>query len=283
MSDLKLMPADAIAPATLHAAFAAAFSDYLLGPFRLPLAQWPAFLGRQAADLTLSRAALRGDRLLAFALAAPRPEIGHWRLATMGAVPEARGSGAAPSLLDDFIARAAAAGMGGVELECFAQNDRALRLYRSRAFDAVHPLYGYARAAGATAADTPADPNIRIVELPAAFAWLDRCSLELGDLPLQVTPVSLRAQPMSLQAWQLGAAQLVFAESGADSVAIHSLVDRQPLQRDAQALAARLVREYPLHRIAVPQLQRADLGGEALERLGFERQPLHQLLMRRPA
>jgi len=94
--------------------------------------------------------------------------------------------------------------------------------------------------------------------------------------------VSLRAQPVALQAWQLGAAQLVFAEGGSDSVAIHSLVDRQPAQRDAQALAARLVREYPLHRIVVSQLQRPDLGGEALERLGFERQPLHQLLMRRP-
>lgn len=283
MSELKLVPADAIAPATLHAAFAAAFSDYLLGPFNLSLAQWPAFLGRQAADLTLSRAALRGDRLLAFALVAPRPEIGHWRLATMGAVPEARGSGAAPALLDDLIARAAAAGMRGVELECFAQNERAQRLYRSRGFDAIHPLHGYARAASAAAGETPADPNIRIVDLPAAFAWLDRCSLELGDLPLQVTPVSLRAQPVALQAWQLGAAQLVFSVNGADSVAIQSLVDSDAKQADAQALAARLLREYPQHRVIVPQLQRPDLGGEALERLGFERQPLHQLLMQRPA
>lgn len=280
MTALNIVPADTLEPATLHAAFAAAFSDYLLGPFNLPLAQWPVFIGRQAADLSLSRVAFRGDRLLAFALVAPRPAIGHWRLATMGAVPEARGSGAAPVLLDDFVARAAAASLRGVELECFAQNERALRLYRSRGFEAIHALYGYTRAAGAPLAQG-ADAGIRRVGLPAAFEWLDRCSLELDDLPLQVTPVSLRAQPVALQALQLGTAQLVFAVAGADSMAIHSLVDRNPAQHDAQSLAAALVREQPGHRIVVPQLQRPDLGGEALERLGFERQPLHQVLMRR--
>jgi ribosomal protein S18 acetylase RimI-like enzyme len=283
MNDMNIVPADTIPAAALHAAFAAAFSDYLLGPFNLPLAQWPVFTGRQGADLAQSRAALRDGRLLAFALVAPRPEIGHWRLATMGALPEARGSGAAPALLDDFIGRAAAAGMRGVELECFAQNERALRLYRSRGFEAIHPLYGYTRAAGAPTPGYPADATVRSVDLPTAFDWLDRCNLELGDLPLQVTPVSLRAQPVALLAWQRGAAQLVFAVNGDESVAVHSLVDRRAEQQDAQALAARLVQAYPKHRFVVPQLQRPDLGGEALERLGFARQPLHQLLMRRGA
>ncbi|MDP3761859.1 MAG: GNAT family N-acetyltransferase [Ramlibacter sp.] len=283
MSDLKFVPADTLAPDTLHTAFASAFSDYLLGPFNLPLEQWPVFIGRQAADLSLSRAALRDGHLLAFALVAPRPEIGHWRLATMGAVPEARGSGAAPALLDDFIARAAAAGMRGVELECFAQNERAQRLYRARGFEPVHPLYGYVRAAGAP---LPTDDSAGVasnIDVSTAFAWLDQCNIEFGDLPLQVTPPSLRAQPVALQAWQRGSAQLVFAESGPDTVVIHSLVDRERGQEDAQALVAQLVRQHLACRIAVPQLQRPDLGGEALERLGFERQPLHQLLMRRPA
>jgi ribosomal protein S18 acetylase RimI-like enzyme len=282
MSELKFVPADAIAPATLHAAFTAAFSDYLLGPFNLPLDQWPVFLGRQAAQLALSRAAMRDVRPLAFALVAPRPEIGHWRLATMGAVPEARGSGAAPALLDDFIARAAAAGMRGVELECFAQNERAQRLYRARGFEVVHPLYGYARPAGTPLpADVWADGAIS-VDLPTAFRWLGQRDVDLGDLPLQVTPVSLRAQPLALQARQRGAAQLVFAVNEPDTLVIHSLVDRKPAQEDAQALVAELVRQHLAHRIVVPQLQRPDLGGEALERLGFERQPLHQLLMRLP-
>ena len=245
MSDMTFVPADAIAPAALHAAFAAAFSDYLLGPFNLPLGQWPIFIGRQAADLSLSRAALREGQLLAFALVAPRPEIGHWRLATMGALPEARGSGAAPALLDDFIARAAAAGMRGVELECFAQNERAQRLYRARGFEPVHPLYGYVRAADLPLpAGVSADGAVT-VDLPTAFAWLDLRNLELGDLPLQVTTPSLRAQPVALQAWQRGSAQLVFAVNGTQSVTIHSLVDTQSGQHEALALAAQLVKAAP--------------------------------------
>jgi ribosomal protein S18 acetylase RimI-like enzyme len=281
MSELKFVPADTVTPVSLHAAFAAAFSDYLLGPFNLPLDQWPIFVGRQAADLSLSRAAVRDGLLLAFALVTPRPEIGHWRLATMGAAPEARGSGAAPALLDDFISRAASAGMRGVELECFAQNERAQRLYHARGFKTVHALYGYARATDAILRDGDPSHGPHIVDLPVAFAWLDRHNRELGDLPLQVTPASLRAQPVWLHAWQRGSAQLVFAMRGAQSVVIHSLVDRDAAQHDAQALVAQLVRQHPGRSIAVPQLQRLDLGGEALERLGFERQPLHQVLMRR--
>jgi ribosomal protein S18 acetylase RimI-like enzyme len=282
MDDVELAAAETFPPARLHAAFRAAFADYLIGPFTLGLDQWPVLLGRQGADRSQSRVALRAGEALAFALVAPRVELGHWRLATMGAVPEARGSGAAPALLDDFILRARAAGMRGVELECFAQNERALRLYRSRGFEAVHPLYGYVRtAASPLPGEIAATVGSIAVGLDDAYAWLDKRNLEFGDLPLQVTRASLRAQPVALQAWRCGSAQLVFAASGADAIAIHSLVDTQPVQRDAQALVARLVGENPSYRIGVPQLQRPDLGGEALERLGFERQPLHQVMMRR--
>ena len=281
MDELSFTAADAVAPAALHAAFTTAFADYLIGPFTLTLEQWPVFLGRQAADLSLSRVAFRGGEPLAFALVAPRPELGYWRVPTMGASPQARGSGAAAALLDDFVARAIGAGMRGVELECFAQNERAVRLYRGRGFEAVHPLYGYVRAADAPSPAVDSIPDAAVVSRDDAFAWLDRRNLELGDLPLQVTPVSLRAQPLAFQAWRRGSAQLVFAASSQDAITIHSLVDLEAGQRDAQALVAQLVNEHPDHRIAVPQLQRPDLGGEALERLGFERQPLHQLMMRR--
>ena len=119
------------------------------------------------------------------------------------------------------------------------------------------------------------------VALADALAWLDQCNLELGDLPLQVTPVSLRALPVSLQARRQGSAQLVFSLSGAEALTVHSLIDRHASQADARSLVAQLLAEHAGRRIAVPQLQRPDLGGAALERLGFERQPLHQVLMRR--
>lgn len=279
MSSFEIVAAEEIAPARLHAAFTAAFADYLIGPFQLPLAQWPQFLARQGVDLGPSRVALDRGEPIAFCLAAPRPEYGSWRLGTMGARPAARGSGAAPALLDDFVARAQAAGVASVELECFAQNPRALRLYEGRGFRVVDALHGYQHAGSATteAADTPVQ-----VDLPEAFAWLDACREAGCHLPLQVTPRSLRALPVQLQAWRRGHAQLVFSQATDGRVQVHSLVDRRPTQEDARALGAALLARYPNGSVHVPQLQRQAVGGAALENLGFERLPLHQLWLRRP-
>ncbi|MFO1341029.1 MAG: GNAT family N-acetyltransferase [Burkholderiaceae bacterium] len=284
-----LRPGDAIAAADWHAAFTAAFADYLIGPFQLALAQWPGFLARQGVDLGLSRGAVGPDGTLrAFALVAPRPEIGRWRLATMGAVPAARGSGAAAALLDDLVARATAAGLDTLELEAFTANERALRLYRGRGFEVVQALVGHERAA-----DTPPRPStpstsvgpaaIAEPTLAEAWAWLADAERRIADLPLQVTGRALASSPVPLQAWRLGGAQLVFGAGPAErSITLHSLVDPQPAQADAEALVAALCARWPGHAQRVPPLQRDDLGGRALARLGFAPAPLHQWLMRRP-
>ena len=279
MSSFEIVGAGDIEPARLHAAFTAAFADYLIGPFQLPPAQWPQFLARQGVDVGLSRVATDRGEPIAFCLAAPRLECDSWRLGTMGALPAARGSGAAPALLDDFIARAQAVGVGSVELECFAQNTRALRLYQGRGFVAIDALYGYQRAGGAAteAANTPTE-----LELPDAFAWLDGCRDAGCHLPLQVTPRSLRALPVQLRAWRRGHAQLVYSQAADQRLQVHSLVDRRPAQEDARALVAALLAAHPGHSIHVPQLQRQAVGGAALQALGFERLSLHQLWLRRP-
>jgi ribosomal protein S18 acetylase RimI-like enzyme len=284
-SATSLRKGDELPAADWHAAFTEAFADYLIGPFVLTPAQWPGFLARQGVDLSLSRAAMVRGELAAFALVAPRPALHRWRLATMGARPSARGSGAAPALLDDFIGRATGAGLATVELEVFAANERALRLYRGRGFEIVHPLMGYERTAQSAEGLVPA---VHAVRLPEAWAWLDQAQARIPDLPLQVTApvlhVAAAAAPPGhpLQAWRHGAAQMVFAEqpSGA-AVVVHSLVDLHPQQIGAQALAEALAARHPGRTLRVPALQRPDLGGQALERAGFTPQPLHQWLMRR--
>ncbi|RZJ24174.1 MAG: GNAT family N-acetyltransferase [Haliea sp.] len=281
MADFHVLPATALAPAALHTAFTAAFADYLIGPFQLTLAQFPQFTARQGVDAALCRVALQGETVLAFAFVAPRADRPSWRLATMGAVPAARGTGAAAALLDDFIARAREAGCAEVELECFAQNERALRLYRGRGFAPVHALYGYSREP----ADKPASAQVAsgdAIPLDDAYAWLEEAGAAIGDLPLQVTPLSLRAQPAALQAWRSGSALAVAGESAPGVLTLYCLVDRDARQAGAEQLVAYLLARFPAHRIAVPQLQRDDLGGEALLRLGFQRLPLHQWWMRKP-
>ena len=275
MPHTAIVPGDTVAPARLHAAFTEAFADYLIGPFQVPLAQWPQFLARQGVDIALSRVALAGDAPVAFCLVAPRPECARWRLGTMGALPAARGSGAAATLLDDFVARAGAAGCAAVELECFAQNTRALRLYEGRGFSVVHELHGYQRAPGGAGGSAGVATEVPLDE---AFAWLDARAC---GLPLQVTPRSLRALPVTLQAWRHGQAQLVFSQAADARLSVHSLVDAAGAQADAQALVAALLARHPGSAVHVPQLQGHAVGGAALERLGFERLPLHQAWMRR--
>ncbi|MCC2675390.1 MAG: family N-acetyltransferase [Ramlibacter sp.] len=276
MSSFDIVAADAIEPARLHAAFAAAFADYLIGPFRMQLAEWPPFLARQGVELPLSRVAVAGGDTIAFCFVAPRPDCASWRLGTMGALPAARGSGAAPALLQDFTARAKAAGVNTVELECFAQNTRALRLYDKHGFTTIDALYGYRRDSGH---DDPPSAIPRVIEMETAFAWLEACREAGIALPLQVTPRSLRALPVQLQAWRQGEAQLVFSPAADGGVQVHSLVDRAPAQQDAEQLLAALLSIHPGRPLNVPQLQRHAVGGAALERLGFERLPLHQVWM----
>lgn len=274
MADAEPRPALQASDGALHAAFVAAFADYLIGPFQVEPAQWPGFLARQGVDLALSRVV--GDaagEVQAFALVAPRP--GRWRLATMGARPSARGSGAAKRLLDDVIARAAAAGQAAVELEVFEQNEAALRLYRSRGFEVRHALLGYQRAAAGGAAQPPGFAD---VGRDTALAWL--AAQDIDELPLQVGAQVLALNPRPWQAWQCRAAQLVFDASG-DRLQLLSLIDTEPGQPGAAALLRALVSAHPQLAIGVPQLQRRDLGGDALEALGFERLALNQLLMRR--
>ncbi len=281
MPEYEIRPANHIDPAILYGAFRDAFSDYLIGPFTLGLNQWPQFLERHTIELTQSRVAMRRGDVVAFALAAPRPRIAAWRLATMAAIRSARGSGAAPALLDDFIERARAAQVEWVELECFAQNERALRLYVSRGFETNSPLYGYVREGGATPDETVSTAEVDTIDLGDAFGFIDAVDFRLRNLPLQVTPASLRAVEGTLHAMRCGDAVIVYVETGPEALTIQSLVDADRAQTDAQSLIAALIEDHPRHRIVVPQLQRPDVGGEALQRMGFVPQPLHQVFMRK--
>ena len=280
LTDFQIVPADGFDPADLHAVFSSAFSDYLAGPLEMPLDQWADMLARQGNDLAASRVAVRDGEVIAFALVSPRAQGRRWRLGAMGAAPEARGSGAAPALLDEFIKRAADAGQVAVELECFARNDRALRLYKSRRFVARHELPGWTLAEGAPMALAPAGgAPVREVDRAVGFDWLDSAERRLGDLPLQVTRVSLAASRRPLRFFQRGSAQLVWSDTGEGPIQVHSLVDTALAQVDAQALLAAMRATRARAAVNAPPILREDLCANAFARLGFERQALHQLLM----
>jgi GNAT superfamily N-acetyltransferase len=278
MTAPTLVAADMLSATVLHAATIAAFADYLVGPFQMTLEQFQSFIDRQGIDLARSRVAVREDAIGAFAYVCPRPEVGRWRLGVMGALPSARGTGAAPALLDDFVARARAEGLPHVELECFAENERALRLYRSRGFEVVCGLHGWKPADGAAATHPPAG-DVREVERADAFAWLAEANQRIACLPFPLTDRSLSAQPRPLTFWRCGNAQIAFSVVEGTPTHVHSLVDLDPAQRDAEVLA-HAVRAAHADVFAPPVL-RDDLGGDALRRAGFAPHGMSQVLMQR--
>jgi ribosomal protein S18 acetylase RimI-like enzyme len=292
MSDLHpaplapiLQPSDQIAPDDLRTLAASAFADYLAGPFTLSGAQWPLFLARQGVDLALGRVAWQGDVALGFTLVAPRPEIGRWRVAMMGLLPDARGNGVANALLQDVSARAHACGMQ-LELECIAQNQRALNCYQRHGFSRVHALYGYEHvpdAPGAPRADphAPLPAPLLAVTPASAFDWLRAQQAQQRDLPLQTMPVSLAPVVAELLAWQCGQAQLIFRQSEPGQVIIHSLLDLHPAQADAEILVRELLARYGDQTIKMVPLQRLDVGGAALARAGLVQMAMSQWLMLR--
>ncbi|MBH9553444.1 GNAT family N-acetyltransferase [Inhella gelatinilytica] len=281
---LTLSPTDQIPLDRLHATFGQAFSDYVAGPFQLTFEQWPGFLARHGVDLALGRgvADAKGD-LLGFALVAPRPALGRWRLGAMGLVPAARGSGAAQLLLEDFFTRATAASVTAVELEVIAQNPRAVALYERQGFVRQHALMGFSWAGRPSPSAVPGAEVQAVTAVPAdaALAWLQAAERTLPDLPLQVGPVTLAALSEPWTAWQAGQAQLVFTGSEAEGWLLRSLIDLDPDQPGAEALLRAFCATHGAQTIRVHPLQRLDVGGEALLRCGFTQETLHQWIMRR--
>ena len=281
MSGFELVAADTRGVTELHEANLAAFSDYIAGPLKLTLDQWPSLMGRQGIDLAQSRVAVRDGAVVAYAYACPRVESGRWRLAIMGATPAARGTGAAPALLDDFLARAQAAGMGAAELECFALNERALRLYRSRGFDVVCPLNAWKSPGVPTPArDASLAREVSPLAREEAFAWLAEANARVDMLPFPNTHFSQAAQTRPLTFWQCDDALITFSVVEGTPTQIHGLVDLDPSLRGAETLARALRQAHP--DAFAPPLLRDDLGGAALARAGFELGALNQVLMSLP-
>ena len=281
MTDFTLVAADTLAAADLHAANLASFADYIAGPMHLPFDQWPALIARQGIDLSRSRVAVRDGAIAAYAFACPREDEGRWRLAIMGALPAARGSGAAPALIDDFLARAKAAGMAHAELECFAANERALRLYRSRGFEVAFPLNGWklpADAAPAPARDAPAR-EVREIDRASGLAWLEEAGRRIAWLPFQNTARCQSAQARPLTFRQCGSALMLSSVLEGTPPQIHVLLDLDPALRDAECLARAIRAAHP--DAFAPPILRDDLGGTALQRAGFVLGELNQVLMRR--
>lgn len=271
---MKIVPASGFGAGALAACFSAAFDGYLAGSIVMDAATLPRFIARQGADLSLSRCVVDSTGALA-GLCFVGEFARRRRIGGMGVVAGARGTGAAGLLLRQVIDEARTDGLDAVELEVFARNEPAVRLYRAHGFAELAPLWGFERAPGAA---PPAEVAPKRIAARRAGRWLR--ARGHPDLPYQVSGHALvHADPASTL-WRIGRGLIQFAELAPQRLSIGLLNDLDPAQHDARRLLGALIAAHPAHTLRVPQLMRDDVAGAALRAMGFQPLPLHQLQMR---
>jgi ribosomal protein S18 acetylase RimI-like enzyme len=271
---VTIAPASSVPTDAIRDCLNEAFSDYLIRLPRFDSDSWSGFLHRQGVEIGLSRVGVIGDRVISFALVTPR-SADRWRIAVMGARPEVRGSGIAPRLLDETLADAQSRQLASVELEVFAQNTRALRLYQSRGMKPATALLAFDARASSRRAILP----VKSVTHDAAVRRARE--IEAGSdvsLPWQVCADAIRRLPGVPHCWQAGSAQMVFVEM-TGRVLIQSLLDSDPDYARAADLLATLRDTYPEAALQAPQLQAEHGAAVAFRTAGWLQAELYQNLM----
>lgn len=273
--DFHVVQANAVPADHVRDCLNEAFSDYLIRLPKFDETGWQAFLYRQGCDLSLSRVGLDGDRVMAFALVTPR-DAERWRVAVMGARPESRGTGIAARLLDDLISRAAENRLRTVELEVFAQNERAFRLYRSRDLTPSCALYGFEGVVG----QCPPLHPYQTATLEEAASWaLAFEGQSANALPWQVCGDAISRFPAQAFCWRLDDAQLVWLEAPG-TITVQSLLDRNEEYSGAAKLLQALRATYPEAILRAPQLHSEHGPALAFRQNGWQQMELNQLLMK---
>jgi ribosomal protein S18 acetylase RimI-like enzyme len=270
------MPATFIAAAELPYAqlaplFERTFADYLVPPRASPSAM-EARNRIEDVDLFASQIALLGAAPVALALVARRGRRS--RIAAMGVVVEARGSGVARALLDKLIDDARARGDDALMLECIASNERALRLYRRAGFVVTRRLVGW--RAGALAPEAQPTVELDPAALGRALARSDD-----GGLPWQLAPESLAALTAPARGWTIDGTALAVGSVLEHEVAIRAVFT--PPDRRREGHAARLVRglaaTFAPRSLVMAPIVPEGLGSELAAHLGVVPHELAQVEM----
>jgi GNAT superfamily N-acetyltransferase len=223
-------------------------------------------------DLTASLVARQAGEPIALALVARRGRKS--RLAAMGVVLEARGTGVGRALTERVIEEAQTRNDDSLVLECIASNERALRLYRSTGFAPTRRLVGW--RAGALMPEIQPIVEVDPTELGKTLARGDD-----ARLPWQIATESLIGLSAPMRGWTIDGTAFAVGTVFDKEVSIRAVFTRPERRRGGNA--ARLVRGLaalfaPL-RMVMPPLVPEGLGGELAGHLGLAPHELAQLEM----
>jgi len=274
MLTTTFMPAADLAYPELAKLFERSFENYVV-PMRATPSGTEARNRIEHVDLFASQIALHGAEPVALALIARRGRRS--RLAAMGVVVRARGSGVARALLDRLILDGRARGDETLILECIASNERALRLYRRAGFVETRRLVGW-RAGGLVGVAQP------VVEIDPAELGRRLARSEHDALPWQLAPETLAALTAPMRGWTIDGSAVAVGAVLDHELALRGVFTPPALRRAGHA--ARLLRGLaaafaPL-RLAIAPIIPEGLGAELAGHLGLVPHELSQVEMALP-
>ncbi len=270
---IEFTPAADLAYADLAALFERAFAHYLV-PVRGVPRRVEARNRAEHVDLFASRIARRDGEPLALALIARRGRRS--RVAAMGVVAEARGTGVGGQLIDAVIEDARGRGDESVVLECIASNARALRVYDRAGFVPTRRLVGW--RSGALVPEAQPIVETDPTELARALARSDD-----GTLPWQLAFETLVALTEPVRGWTIDGSAFAVGGELQNEVSITAVFTRP--ERRRQGHAARLVRglaaRFAPRPLVMSPIVPEHLGRELAVHLGLVPHELEQVEMMR--
>lgn len=248
------------------------FEDYFV-PIKFTKEAFAVMVRLDGIDLNNSCVMLDGEEPIGCALWAHRGWTS--RLAAMGVVKDARGSGVGRWAMEDMIAEAQHRGDRELVLEVIEQNERGVRLYKGCGFEVQKRLVGYAN-------EDPVGVEhgaIEEVDIRQVARLLSDCGP--ADLPWQCSAATLAQMGPPARGVTLGHAFAVISDPEQEVVAFRSIVVEPEHRRSgaAQKLIQTLFTRYPEKIWKVPIIMPEDAAPGLFESLGFTIEELSQYQM----
>jgi ribosomal protein S18 acetylase RimI-like enzyme len=277
--DFEIVPAHELSLAEQALVANRAFAGYVGGWTDLDAGTLARFLMLQGADLVHSRFVRSGRELLGFGYINRTGNI--LRLGAMAIVPEARGSGAAGTLLESLFEEAEERADEAMMLEVIEQNPRAHALYRRHGFREVGRLVGWRRSADAGQLE---HATIRGDEITTFEALRMPTALDYPDLPWAISRHAV-GKALVTRAFRTPTVCVITGDPEITPVRIYAAMSIDPpnglVWRDLRSVLAGIVARFPNREFFAPPVFPEDFGTYLFAPLGFQPEPISQFLMRR--
>jgi ribosomal protein S18 acetylase RimI-like enzyme len=215
MSSFEFSPASAYSTAQIADLLTRSFEGYLV-PIHIDETALLTMLRRDGIDLQQSRILMKEDEPIGVALIARRGWTS--RLAAMGILPHARNGGAGTWAMQNLIDQARARADREMVLEVIEQNIAGLKLYQKVGFGKIRRLVGYKLE------NPQVDSKDELQELDISELASLIVSQGLGDLPWQLSGITIAQHTPPSRAFRLDDAYCLISNAEAEHVLISSVL-----------------------------------------------------------